>query len=437
MATITSTFVGRHPITWEPGIPPTTNYPSPTADQRQEFNDFLQEEFEACKNKKGLYKNKDFKWQMDRQNHILVIRALLLDPSTTFPAWLPKANFTVLFGMILLPVQCILASWCRKPILDEVIDQDGISVDPRGILQDVKNQVKSGGTRPAEDKVPKWYDWKCALTGVPGVAAAHIIDVQATKGMGSSQYTIWQYLESLFPCRPSPSFEVTGNETQNILPIEPTAHYLWDTNKFGLRPILHPSGHPADGIYLQVVWFEEYHDSIGWDTSGGRSYNESLHNNRRTVVDSAKNKSVKFASHGDVIQLRSADLASYPLPDHRFLQHRYGVQKLLAAMSAAGALRQIFDQDPPPVNPVPSGTRGDISSYMPRDWDWMIGEAYKLGILDDTSEGLWRNCILECSYKEYSDAMQARKEQQEEEPVELEEEGELGESECGGEEEEC
>ncbi|KAK1832860.1 hypothetical protein QBC39DRAFT_245934, partial [Podospora conica] len=237
----------------------------------------------------------------------------------------------------------------------------------------------------AQRTVPTWYGGQCALTGVNYDTATHIIDEQSVKVMDKSQ-EIWGIISYYWPLGDIADFRVTGDELRNILPLGPDAHRLWDRNRLGLRPIPHPTN-PETTLYLQVIWFDKYYNDNGWSESACSSKGSGIHDKRRPKQDAAGD-----VKHGDIYELKTSDPTNHPLPSTNLLQCRLAVQKLLAGAQAAGALREIFGGDPPGSCEGPVHVRDP--GYMPRDWDIMLQEALDLGILNQSSESRWRQCIL-------------------------------------------
>jgi hypothetical protein len=99
------------------------------------------------------------------------------------------------------------------------------------------------------------------------------------------------------------------------------------------------------------------------------------HRKNGTITDfrrgSGDNNTFPAIRHGDVYKLVTADEATCPLPNMHFLRLRYAIQKLLAGMMAAGALKDIFR------GPPPSGIEGPVrnEAYMPGDWEMLIEAA--------------------------------------------------------------
>jgi hypothetical protein len=107
-----------------------------------------------------------------------------------------------------------------------------------------------------------WYGLHCPLTGVSVLDAAYIVDVQAVKGMGVCPLTIWGYLRSFWLLEDLENFNIAGEELRNIR-LEPTAHRLWDRNRFGLPPIPYRT---TPTLYTSK-WFNHYHNAIGLESA--------------------------------------------------------------------------------------------------------------------------------------------------------------------------
>lgn len=294
-----------------------------------------------------------------------------------------------------------------------------------------------------------------------------IDDLQAVKDIGEESLTVWRHLRVFWPALDKlQTFNISGKELENILPLSPTAHRLWQTNKLGFRPIPHP--HDSNSLYLQVVWFQNYHNDIGWSKPVCLPDDKNLRDTRREVVDPATQLSgCQFIRHGDVYEFKTTNPTNRPLPNLRFLQLRYAVQKLFAGVQAAGATLEkssggeeeppnvtnsepsVGEEEPPNVtNPEPSGGEEEPpnvinsdtdfgtwprqgpsplecifsmgvpelpegpeppdESYMPRDWDWMLDEAWKREVLDESSEAWWRKCTLKQAYLDWCKGMATR-----------------------------
>ncbi|KAK0754272.1 hypothetical protein B0T18DRAFT_398856 [Schizothecium vesticola] len=289
-----------------------------------------------------------------------------------------------------------MATWSNKP--PEDVEQTGTS----GLGG---AEARSNADKNAQRRVPSWYGRQCSLTGVSVFDASHIVDVQAVNCIGEESLTVWRYLRMFWPLQKIEAFDIIGEELRNILPLEPTAHRLWDRNRFGLRPIPHPEN--PSSIYIQFVWFDHYHNTIGLGESGGESIDKDLHDTRREFVDSATQKlGCEHVAHGDVYEFRTTSPTRNPLPQLRFLQLRFAIQKLFVGVKAAGSLEHIFGGEPPEDTGGPSPDE----SFMPRDWAMMLEEARRLGILDERNEKLWRKSILEKARRDYLQEMARRQE---------------------------
>ncbi|KAH6612270.1 hypothetical protein B0J18DRAFT_441731 [Chaetomium sp. MPI-SDFR-AT-0129] len=285
--------------------------------------------------------------------------------------------------------------------------------------------------------VLQWYHNRCPLTGAQIVQAEqhqHIIPLRA-KTTSDNLDDLWWYLEGFFPFRGDPPpFTEEMDEKGNILPLDLTTRWLWDRNRLGLRPILHPT-EPQTRMYLQVVWFPQRHIEIGLDaddnnerTSESTSTSTStdagdepppataapttelvptdLFDKRRVIHDEATGaaKGAELICHGDVYELHTPDCKARPLPDIRLLHMRFAMQQLLAPQQCPAALRIIFGVDPPAPAPEDGDDgngdgdgdkkQGPDEKVMPAEWDRMLDDALRFGILTLEQEEAWRRHIL-------------------------------------------
>lgn len=249
MAAIKSTFVGNHAIIWEPMTPAPQQ--APTNDQTERFDAFLKAELEKCKNKTGEYHGKSTLWRADRTKHMLALQAVLCDPSPSLAISGSTNDFDEPFVNNLAGIRTLMATWSNKP------------------PEDIRREAAwTKATSKADKVVPSWYGMQCSITSIKIYDAAQIVDLQAFKGIGEESLTVWRHLRVFWPALDKiQTFDIFGKELENILPLSPTAYRLWQTNKLGLRPIPHP--HDPKSIYLQVVWFQNYHNDIGWSKPVG------------------------------------------------------------------------------------------------------------------------------------------------------------------------
>jgi hypothetical protein len=333
------------------------------------------------------------------------IRAVVLDPSSeldglTVASMRESGSLDTYFrrrltGYISSALR-VIGIWVNKPTdaLDEVVKGAG-SGETSTTTTKGKPVVRGKADKAAQRTVPTWYQQCCPLTGVEVVDAAHIVDIQAVQSMGSPG-EFWEVLQLFWPLQSIQQLKIIGCEEQNILPLQPTAHRLWDRHKFALRPIQHPTD-PEHRIYLQVVWFKDRHAEIGLGNDGQRRNKETNLSDRRRKMEDSTGAGARYVVHGDIYELSTSDPEKRPLPDIRYFQMRYAMQQLFAGQQAAGALRAIFGGDPPDDN-TPGPARDE--AFMPSDWDDMLREALELGILSDKTEAIWRRHILEKAYWE-------------------------------------
>lgn len=270
---------------------------------------------------------------------MLALRAVLRDPSSSLAISGSTNDFDEPFVNNLAGIRTLMATWSNKP------------------PEDVRREAAwTKATNNAEKVVPSLYGRQCSITSVKVYDAAPIVDLQAFKGIGEESLTVWRHLRVFWPALEKiQTFDIFGKELENILPLSPTAHRLWHINKAGLRPIPHPND--PNSIYLQVVWFQNYHNDIGWSKPVSPPIDKDLRDTRREVVDSATQLSgCQYILHGDVYEFRTTSATTRPLPNLRFLQLRYAVQKLFAGVQAAGeALEKPSGREEEPPNVTNSG----------------------------------------------------------------------------------
>ncbi|KAK0727953.1 hypothetical protein B0T26DRAFT_748236 [Lasiosphaeria miniovina] len=188
-------------------------------------------------------------------------------------------------------------------------------------------------------KVPKWYGRSCILSGSTPVDGAYIVDVRAS---GMNAFHFWETLSMFWPLKSTDKLDIKGQE--------------------------HPID-PEHRIYLQVVWLKDLDKFNGlikgaWDHRGSGS-----------IVDfrrgSDDGRMFPRLEHGDVYELSTPDPVRCPLPSIQFLQIRYAVQKIIAGIMAAGALKDIFGGEPSEDGLGPARHE----ELLPGDWEVLLEEA--------------------------------------------------------------
>ncbi|KAK3364832.1 hypothetical protein B0T24DRAFT_495057, partial [Lasiosphaeria ovina] len=239
--------------------------------------------------------------------------------------------------------------------------------------------------RDAQEIVKGWYNNMCTLTGGTFfIEGTRIIDFRVTKKLGvyKGPLTIWRMLKTFWPLEDLRSLDISGDEQRNILPLRIDAHTFWDNHHFALRPLEHPTD-PTHRLYLQMVWLKNI------TTEGNLARSPWDHRVNGTITDfrrgSGDDDTFPAVRHGDVYELVMADEVTGPLPNIHFLRLRYAIQKLLAGMKAAGALKDIFR------GPPPSGIKGPVRDevYMRGDWEMLIEAAEQEGVLSVEAAEQW------------------------------------------------
>ncbi len=267
---------------------------------------------------------------------------------------------------------------------------------------------RSNEDKTAQKSIPFWYGRKCVLSGGDDVVeGAHIVPVR-TKSAGL--VSIWESLTRLWPLpdmagQADEMAGITnhGNEHLNVLPLNPTAHALWDKYRFALRPIADPE-QPDHRLYLQMVWLSGGHQQQEQQQWG--SIVDFRRPQRRGDDGDKDDQYPHFppVCHGDVLQLATPDPATRPLPNMRLLQMQYGAHRLLSGMRSAGALSTIFSGNPPQDGDDDGDD--DLGSLehlpVPPEWESLLGDAVETGVLSQAASRLWARAFV----REY--ALQAR-----------------------------
>jgi len=412
--TIKVSFFGNYPITWEPlpplrwkiSIPeisdpqPTTSdsdFPSTNAELRQQFVALIQKQIRRAKGDDDSDPDADYAPPPDlderkRLAYYYSLLAIVRDPSSALIATdVPRLKH-YMKAKKTTSLETTLKSLCQNYISD--IEQ----VAKLWIQKNKGNPNRPKPDRDAQSSVPEWYNKTCVLTGgTTLVEGSHIIDVRVVKKLGPNgdAINLWNLCRNFWDVEEFASLNIIGNEEQNILPLRADAHGFWDSNRLALRPLEHPTD-PTRRLYLQVVWLKDI-------TEDGNLVNSPWdHQKLGTITDfrrGSKSACVFPAvQHGDIYELVTADEVDCPLPSIYFLQLRYAIQKLLAGMRAAGALKDIF-RGPPPSSEGP--VRDDV--YMPSDWDMLIQSAQEEGVLSVEAEEQWRRYVSESTYQDHQE----------------------------------
>lgn len=290
-----------------------------------------------------------------------------------------------------------LGSTKRPKLPESPVDTSELSVDTPTLPATTSSPSKGRGNaeKAAQAKMVDLYK-RCVLTNSEIlVEGAHIIDVRVIARLREKESTpleIWDTLQIFWPLKLLQSLETTSREKQNILPLRVDTRWYWDKHRFALRPVEHPTD-PAHRLYLQMVWLKDITERNNLVKSPYNHKNGTITDSRRGVeVDG--DFLVPAIKHGDVYELVVEEEKELPCID--FLRLRFAVQKLLAGMIAAGALKDFFKGPPPP--PLTCPARDE--KYMPGDWEMIICAAEEEGVLSAEAAMRWRRQIMEECYQE-------------------------------------
>ena len=416
--TIQVNSVGNYPITWEPLPPvgsqasdsqasdlpsemfnsqPTTSdsgFPSTNAELQRQFIAFIQKQIRRAKgdddsDPDAAYAPPDIN-ERKQLAHYYSLLAIVRDPSSALIATdIPRLRF-YMKAINATGLETAFRSLCQCYVSN--IDE----VAKLWIQKSKGNENRPKLDRDAQNNVPGWYNKMCVLTGgTTLVEGAHIIDVRVTKKLrpDGDASNLWNLCRNFWAIEELASLNIAGSEKRNILPLRVDAHRFWDSNRLALRPLGHPTD-PTRRLYLQVVWLKDI-------TEDGNLVNSQWdHQKLGTITDFRRgsNSDCVFPAvqHGDVYELVTVDEVKCPFPSMHFLQLRYAIQKLLAGMVAAGALKDIF-RGPPPSSEGP--VRDEV--YMPGDWDMLIRSAQEEGVLSVEAEKRWSRYVSEAAYQDH------------------------------------
>lgn len=242
---------------------------------------------------------------------------------------------------------------------------------------------RSAGDRRAQREVPEWYRDRCLLSGTAGPHGAHIVPVRSTTP-GRAQ-SMWTLLRRFWSGTMVGQVDYETKELTNVVPMGPGAHSYWDSYRFALRPIRHPT-EPQRHLYIQMVKLHDVFEEgnlVRGPTDQDHVRTSAIHDCRR-----GDKLSSPIIQHGDVFLLTTPDPVSRPLPSVDMLEIQYSAHKILGGLKAGGALRTIFEGDPPD-DPGEGYDEIEINPI----WQFLIQEAEDQAILSAREAQIWtRSC---------------------------------------------
>ncbi|KAB5511344.1 hypothetical protein GE09DRAFT_1272253, partial [Coniochaeta sp. 2T2.1] len=201
----------------------------------------------------------------------------------------------------------------------------------------------------------------------------------------------------------------------NILPMEATAHDMFDRFEFALKPIKCPSGSDRRILFeidtrlaLRVTVRTRADGTtsttIGRKEDKRRQRLQYLTNYRKPIPCDDGRTGFQELIHGNVIEIITPDPTTIPLPSYTIANATYHLTLFVAALKAAGLLEQVFRGPPPDVDPVPASTRklGEFEEMM-----FFIAVWTRFMTLEE--QGKWRAAALvEKREKQSPEALMAR-----------------------------
>jgi hypothetical protein len=258
----------------------------------------------------------------------------------------------------------------------------------------------------AQKTVKKWYGKRCVLTGCTSPHGAHIVPVHATADRDRLE-EFWETLQIFWPLDDVNELKTElndkGHEFWNILPLGPNAHQMWDRMELAIRPIQH-SKHPKTHMFIQFVWLTGYTLKRGlntnnpnWKCFGG------LVDFRRQEQTSEGKVCFSPLMTGDVFEIVTKDSKAHSLPSFRFLNLQYHLHRVMRSIRAASALRIIFRDNPPDIDPLTSG-----EMTVPGDWAQLLECAVEEGVLDSLAAAKWARAFAIRALKDHKRRLESR-----------------------------
>lgn len=280
------------------------------------------------------------------------------------------------------------------------LDQQEKDEDGQKRKQDRDNQ-----DRAAQEKVRQYYNQISVPTGHGLSEGAHGFSVSAR----ARAATLFELLANFWTEEEVAIWEdvVTSEKGRfkNILPMEPTAHALFDRFAFALRPVRCPE-QPNKRIYLQFDMNLEV-DKDGFERRQPKNM-LPLTNYRAPVGGEGEgNQAYEVIRHGQIVEIENMDGDEDKLPSFDILNVTYALTRIIGALKGAGLHALMFQGQPPEVDPSVSGNVTTEETYrLPPLQEAMLEAALESGIITEETMPGWRQVAVA-----QEAAKQAREEQ--------------------------
>lgn len=260
-----------------------------------------------------------------------------------------------------------------------------------------ERQERDEKDRAAQEKVRQYYDQISVPTGHGLSAGAHIWSVGArarAPQLNSALSGFWTQdeLDRWFMAVRSDK-----GRLQNILPMEPTAHDLFDRFQFALRPVRCPD-EPNKRLFLQFDLNLEI-DPYTFNRRQLRARNPQPLTNYRAPIGGNDNDNQGYEKirHGQVLEIENTDGDEDKLPSFDILEMAYALTRIIGALKGAGLHELMFRSDRPDGHPFAAD---DLISAeaddrrLPAFQELMLEAALESGVITEETRPMWRAVAL-------------------------------------------
>lgn len=251
-----------------------------------------------------------------------------------------------------------------------------------------QHQERDEKDKAAQEKVRQWYDNVSVLTGHGLSDGAHIFGVGA-RARAAHLFDLFDTMGNFWPAdkvgRWYAALDSDATRLQNILPMEPTVHKMFDRFLFALRPVQCPLER-TKRIYLQLDCQLAMNPNT-FRREDSRPKNLRWLSNYR--VPTKDGQGPTYLRHGQVLEIVSKD--EDKLPSYEILEVTYALTRIIGALKGAGLLELVFRGDPPDVDPVPAE---DAGVRLPPFQELLLSAALEAGVFTTEQAPKWRAAAL-------------------------------------------
>ncbi|OIW23232.1 hypothetical protein CONLIGDRAFT_649766 [Coniochaeta ligniaria NRRL 30616] len=256
-----------------------------------------------------------------------------------------------------------------------------------------EQQDRDQEDRAAQEKVRQYYNQISIPTGHGLSEGAHGWSV----GARARSDKLFPLLSKFWPEEEVRRWydAVTSEKgrSKNILPMEPTAHALFDRFAFALRPVRCPE-QPNKRIYLQFDMNLEVNED-GFERRQPKNL-LPLTNYRAPVGGQGEgNQAYEVIRHGQILEIENMDGDEDKLPSFDILNVTYSLTRIIGALKGAGLHALMFQGQPPEVDPSVFGNVATGETYqLPPFQEAMLQAALESGVITEETMPGWRQVAV-------------------------------------------